>query len=77
MSIPGRGVPMQRYSVPALLMVAIMSAFWAYTIIDSLIREFSKDVTYIDLGSIFVLGLISGIALGLASAFRRKSSDAR
>lgn len=55
-------------------MVSLMSAFWAYTMIDSLIREFSKDVTYIDLGSIFVLGLISGIALGVAFAFRRKQS---
>lgn len=54
-----------------------MSAFWAYTIISSLIREFSKDVTYIDLGSIFTLGLISGVFLGLAFALRRKQSDAR
>jgi hypothetical protein len=68
---------MKRYQTPGLLIVAIMAAFWAYTIIDSLIREFSKDVTYIDLGAIFVLGLISGIALGLAFAFRRKQSDAR
>jgi hypothetical protein len=68
---------MKRYQIPGLFIVAIMSAFWAYTIIDSLIREFSKDVTYIDLGVIFVLGLISGIALGLAFAFRRKQSDAR
>ena len=68
---------MQRYSVPALVALAVMSAFWAYTIIDSLIRQFSQDVTLIDLGSIFVLGLISGIALGLASAFGRKQSAAR
>ena len=54
-----------------------MAAFWAYTIIDSLIRELSKDVTYIDLGAIFVLGLISGIALGLTFAFRREQSGAR
>jgi hypothetical protein len=68
---------MKRYQTPGLLIVAIMAAFWAYTIIDSLIREFSKDVTYIDLGAIFVLGLISGIALVLDFAFRRKQSDAR
>jgi hypothetical protein len=30
------------------------------------IREFSTSVTHIDFGVIFVLGLISGIALGLA-----------
>ena len=68
---------MPRYLVSVLLSGAIMSAFWAYAIIDSLIREFSKDVTYIDLGSIFVLGLISGAGLGLAFAFRRNQTAAR
>lgn len=68
---------MKRYQISSLFIVAIMAAFWAYTIIDSLIREFSKGVIYIDLGSIFVLGLISGIALGLVCAFRREPSDAR
>ena len=67
---------MKRYRISGLLIVAIMAAFWAYMIVDSLIREFSKDVTYIDLGSIFVLGLISGAALGLAFAFRRERADA-
>lgn len=62
---------MKRHRISGLLIVAIMAAFWAYTIIDSLIRGFSKDVTYIDLGAIFVLSLISGIALGLTFAFRR------
>lgn len=62
---------MRRYRISGLLIVAIMAAFWAYTIIDSLIREFSADVTYIDLGAVYVLGLISGIALGLTFAFRR------
>lgn len=47
---------MTRYRISGLLIVAIMAAFWAYTIIDSLIREFLKDVTYIDLGAIFVVG---------------------
>jgi len=68
---------MKRYQTPGLFIVAIMSAFWAYTIMDQLIRKFSKDVTYIDLGAIFVLGLISGITLGLIFAFRRTQSDAR
>jgi hypothetical protein len=59
------------YRTSGLLIVAIMSAYWAYTIIDSLIREFSKNITYIDLGAIFILGLISGVTLGLALVFRR------
>ena len=62
--------------VSALLAGAIMSAFWAYTIVNTLIRELGKDVTYIDLGAIFILGLISGIALGLAFALRRNQSAA-
>ena len=68
---------MKRYQISGLLVVAIMAAFWAYTIIDSLIREFSKDVTWVDLGAIFVLGIISGGALGLAWAFGRKAPEAR
>ena len=68
---------MQRYTVSGLLIVAIMSAFWAYTIVNTLIRKFSKEITWIDLGAIFVLGLISGGAFGLAWAFGRKSTTAR
>jgi len=57
---------MRRYTVSGLLLVATMSAFWAYTIVDTLIRRFSKEITWVDLGAIFVLGLISGGAFGLA-----------
>ena len=53
-----------------LVLVAVMAAFWAYSIADTLIREFMMDVTYIDLGAVFVLGLIAGVALGLAFAIR-------
>lgn len=68
---------MRRYSVSGLLIVAIMSAFWAYTIVDTLIRKFSKEITWVDLGVILVLGLISGGAFGLAWAFGRKSPEAK
>ena len=68
---------MQRYTVSGLLIVAIMSAFWAYTIVDTLLRKFSKEITWVDLGAIFVLGLISGGGLGLALALGRKSTAAR
>jgi hypothetical protein len=67
---------MRRYETPGLLIVAIFAAYWAYTIMGSLIREFSKDITYIDLGAIFILGVITGIALGLTFALRRIKSDA-
>ena len=63
---------MKRYQTPILLIVAIMAAFWAYTIVFALIREFGKDVTYVDLGAIFILGLISGVALGLSWALGRQ-----
>lgn len=53
------------------LVFAIMSAFWALMIIDSLLREFSQSITSVDLGAIYVLGLITGLGLGLAFAFRR------
>jgi hypothetical protein len=67
---------MQRYTASTLLVVAMMSAFWAYTIVDSLIREFSKNITFIDLGAIFVLGLISGAAFALSYVFSRKRPKA-
>jgi hypothetical protein len=62
---------MKNYRTSLLLILAIMAAYWAYTVIDSLIREFSKLITFLDLGVIFVLGLISGIALGFTFVFRR------
>jgi hypothetical protein len=68
---------MRRYTVSSLLIVAIMSVFWAYTIMDTLIRQFSKDITWVDLGAILVLGLIAGGAFGLAWALGQKSPEAR
>jgi len=68
---------MRRYTVSSLLILAIMSVFWAYTIVDTLLREFSKEITWVDLGSIFVLGLIAGGAFSLAWGFGRKSPQAR
>lgn len=62
---------MQRYSIPALIILAIFSAFWAYTIIGTLLREFSQDITFIDLGVLYILGLITGLALGIALAIRK------
>ena len=52
-------------------MVAVFAAYWAYEVVDSLIREFSASITYIDLGVVFVLGLITGICLGAFLALKR------
>jgi hypothetical protein len=57
---------MRRPVVSLLFVVFVMATFWAYTVADTLIREFGKDITFIDLGAIFVLGLIAGGALALA-----------
>jgi hypothetical protein len=65
---------MQRYTIPTLFTLAMLSAFWAYTIIDDLIRIYQKDVTFIDLGVIFILGLICGAALGLVPTIRLRKS---
>jgi hypothetical protein len=66
---------MQRYSVPALLILAIMSLFWAYTVIDLLLREFSAHVTFIDLAVLVVLGFIAGLAVGLTPAVWRRGNS--
>jgi len=62
---------MKRCSVPALVTLAVFAAFWAYSIADTLVRELGKDVTSIDLGALFVLGVISGLSLGLVLAWRQ------
>jgi hypothetical protein len=67
---------MKRYQITGLFVLAMMAAFWAYTIMDSLMREFSEEITTVDLGAIFVLGLISGVALGVAFTLGRRSSAA-
>jgi hypothetical protein len=63
---------MQRYSVALLIALAIAATFWAYLIADSLITEFHESITFVDLGALFVLGLIAGVALGLIPALRRR-----
>jgi hypothetical protein len=63
---------MQRQLMSALLIVFVGATFWAYAIADSLIREFSGRATYVDLGALFVLGLIAGVALGQVLVLRRR-----
>jgi hypothetical protein len=59
---------MKHARTSALLILSIMAAFWAYLIMEGLINEFAQDITYVDLGAIFVLGLIAGIAAGMVAA---------
>jgi hypothetical protein len=47
----------------SLFVLVIGSAFWAYMIGGTLIGEMKKDASVVDLGTLFVLGLISGLAL--------------
>ena len=60
-------------AISALIIVAVFSAYWAYTIIGTLLRDFSQEMTFIDLGVLYVLGLITGLVLGLVLAIRRSS----
>jgi len=62
---------MRRYSVSVLLILAVMSIFWAYTVIDTLLREFSANVTFIDLGTLVIFGFFTGLAVGLIPLARR------
>ena len=65
---------MKRYSVSALVILALMTIFWAYTVMDTLLREFSADVTIVDLGVLVVLGFIAGLATGLIPVARRRGN---
>jgi hypothetical protein len=65
---------MRRYSFPFLGFLVGMSIFWAYTAIDTLLREFYTNVTFIDLAVLVILGFIAGLAVGLIPAARRSSS---
>ena len=62
---------MKRYSVSALVTLAVFAAFWAYSIADTLVRQLAKDVTFVDLGALLVLGVIPGLSLGLVLAWRQ------
>lgn len=57
-----------------LMIAAIMATFSAYSVINSLMRDFHEDVTVIDLGVLFILGLITGIAVGIGLMARNRRS---
>jgi len=65
---------MQRASTAFLIALIVGATFWVYAIAATLIREFGKDVTFVDLGALFVLGVIAGIGRGLIVALRRRNN---
>jgi hypothetical protein len=56
---------------PGPVALAVLAAFWAYAIADTLVRELGKDATFADPGALFILGVISGLSLGLVLAWRQ------
>jgi hypothetical protein len=65
---------MKSYIFAELIILAIMSSFCAYTIVDKLIRDLGTNDTIIDLGVLYLLGLMSGLAIGFIFVFRKKES---
>lgn len=61
---------MRRMAPGLLAILAVMTGFWAYAAIDTLLRDFSTEIQFLDLAVIFVLGLIAGLAVGLIPATR-------
>lgn len=67
---------MKRLQISSLLVASIVAAGWAYRIMYSLIQVLLVDVTYVDLGSIFFLGLLSGVTAGMAiGVWRRRMHE--
>lgn len=52
--------------------LAIMTIYWAYVVKDTLLREFSDDLTLVDLGVLVVLGIFARLVIGLMPVARRK-----
>jgi hypothetical protein len=57
-----------------LLLVAGLTAYWGYDLIRSLLDEFASQINWVDLLAIFVMGMLSGVTLGLALAIWRKKA---
>ncbi|MDH4270765.1 MAG: hypothetical protein OEW18_02180 [Candidatus Aminicenantes bacterium] len=58
------------------IVAAVGTAFWAYTSIELLRRDYQRDLTVFDLGVLFVLGLVTGIAVGAIIGLQRKPHNA-
>jgi len=59
---------MKKSYAPLWLTLACSALFWAYVVIDDLLRSFNAKATLIDLLAVLVLGLIAGLGLGLSLA---------
>lgn len=75
---PMRKMRMKKQSILGSLFIvaAVGTAFWAYTSIELLRRDYQKDLTVLDLGVLFVLGLVTGIAVGAIIGLQRKPHNA-
>ena len=63
---------MKRYLTYVLVLLIIGVLFWAYAAITTLIRDFYQNITFVDLLTIFILGFVAGLGVGLIISFRRK-----
>ncbi len=50
-------------SVP-LILLAATATLYAFWVADGLVREFAAGLTWVDVGVLFVMGLIAGVAVG-------------
>lgn len=58
-----------------LFALAGVAALYAYFVADSLVREHTTGMTWVDAGTLFVMGLIVGLVIGLAVAVRPHGPD--
>ena len=60
----------RRLSAP-LIAVAGTATLYAFWVADGLLHEFSTGPTWVDVGTLFVIGLIAGLAIGAFAGLRR------
>lgn len=53
------------------MLVAGTATLYAFWVADVLVREFSTSFTWIDAGSLFVMVLVAGVAIGQLVGVRR------
>jgi hypothetical protein len=53
------------------MLVAGTATLYAFWVADVLVHEFSTGLTWVDVGTLFVMGLIAGISIGVLAGFGR------